>query len=94
LSRFVQYVELDLSPWKGTRPVELTGHTDFPIVGELPYLLTLGGHAFYWFSLEIPERSEAAESEANYRPALLSARNLESLLGGPERRTFSAVPSA
>ena len=51
LSRFVQYVELDLSKWKGTRPVELMGHTEFPEIGELPYLLTLGGHASYWFSL-------------------------------------------
>ena len=51
LSRFVQYVELDLSAWKGMRPVELIGHTEFPAIGELPYLLTLGGHAFYWFSL-------------------------------------------
>ena len=30
LSRFVQYVELDLSSWKGMCPVELFGHTDFP----------------------------------------------------------------
>lgn len=52
LSRFVQYVELDLSEFQGTVPVELFGMTDFPTVGELPYLLTLGPHSFYWFSLE------------------------------------------
>jgi len=23
----------------------------FPPIGELPYLLTLPGHGFYWFSL-------------------------------------------
>ena len=23
----------------------------FPAIGELPYLLTLGGHGFYWFRL-------------------------------------------
>jgi maltose alpha-D-glucosyltransferase/alpha-amylase len=24
----------------------------FPKIGELPYLLTLGGHGFYWFKLQ------------------------------------------
>jgi maltose alpha-D-glucosyltransferase / alpha-amylase len=23
----------------------------FPAIGELPYLLTLPGHGFYWFTL-------------------------------------------
>jgi maltose alpha-D-glucosyltransferase/alpha-amylase len=23
----------------------------FPAIGELPYLLTLAGHGFYWFRL-------------------------------------------
>jgi maltose alpha-D-glucosyltransferase/alpha-amylase len=23
----------------------------FPLIGELPYLLTFGPHAFYWFEL-------------------------------------------
>jgi len=52
LSRFAQYVELDLSAYKEMVPVELSGSNEFPPIGELPYLLTLGGHAFYWFSLE------------------------------------------
>ena len=28
-----------------------------PGVGELPYLLTLGGYGFYWFRLEAPTSS-------------------------------------
>lgn len=51
LSRFVQYVELDLTAFEGVSPVELFGQTPFPQIGKLPYLLTLGPHAFYWFSL-------------------------------------------
>ncbi|MFQ5915682.1 MAG: maltose alpha-D-glucosyltransferase, partial [Nitrospinota bacterium] len=51
LSRFVQYVELDLSPFQGRVPVELFGRTEFPPVGERPYFLTLAPHTFYWFSL-------------------------------------------
>src|SRR5204863_3303514 len=52
LSRFVQYVEIDLSKYKGMIPVELFGRTAFPPIGERPYLLTLGSHVFYWFSLK------------------------------------------
>ncbi|MEV5614167.1 alpha-glucosidase C-terminal domain-containing protein, partial [Streptomyces sp. NPDC052225] len=32
-------------------PVELIGGVRFPAIGELPYLLTLAGHGFYWFRL-------------------------------------------
>jgi len=51
LSRFAQYVELDLSRFVGRVPVELIGRVHFPRVGELPYLLTLGPHDFFWFEL-------------------------------------------
>ena len=52
LSRFPQPVELDLSKFEGCMPVELTGLVHFPLVGELPYLLTLAGHGFIWFALQ------------------------------------------
>ncbi|MDR5683262.1 MAG: maltose alpha-D-glucosyltransferase [Armatimonadota bacterium] len=52
LSRFAQFAELDLSEFAGRVPVELFGRVAFPRIGALPYLLTLGPHAFYWFSLE------------------------------------------
>jgi maltose alpha-D-glucosyltransferase/alpha-amylase len=51
LSRFAQYVELDLSHYAGRVPVELIGRVSFPPIGELTYLLTLGPHGFYWFEL-------------------------------------------
>src|SRR5262249_35236659 len=51
LSRFVQYVGLDLSAFKGTTPVELFGRAEFPQVGESPYFLSIGAHSFYWFLL-------------------------------------------
>jgi maltose alpha-D-glucosyltransferase/alpha-amylase len=51
LSRFAQYVELDLSAFNGRVPVELIGRVHFPPIGELPYLLTLGPHDFFWFEL-------------------------------------------
>jgi maltose alpha-D-glucosyltransferase/alpha-amylase len=51
LSRGAQPVELNLAEYAGRVPVELLGRTRFPPVGELPYLLTLAGHGFYWFLL-------------------------------------------
>ncbi|RCG32299.1 maltose alpha-D-glucosyltransferase [Sphaerisporangium album] len=59
LSRFPQPVELDLRRFEGVTPVECTGGVPFPPIGELPYLLTLPGHGFYWFTL--PPTSAAAE---------------------------------
>jgi len=51
LSRFPQPVELDLRRFKGITPVECMGGVIFPPIGDLPYLLTLPGHGFYWFQL-------------------------------------------
>ena len=52
LSRFAQPVELDLRLFAGSQPLELVGKVPFPRIGELPYLLTLAPHGFYWFSIE------------------------------------------
>ncbi|GGM24587.1 maltose alpha-D-glucosyltransferase [Dactylosporangium sucinum] len=54
LSRFPQPIELNLQQWAGFTPIELTGHVQFPNIGQLPYLLTLPGHGFYWFQLTPP----------------------------------------
>ncbi|QBI18199.1 maltose alpha-D-glucosyltransferase [Egibacter rhizosphaerae] len=51
LAATAQPVELDLAEFAGKTPVELIGGAYFPDIGELPYLLTLGGHGFYWFRL-------------------------------------------
>ena len=52
LSRTAQAVELDLSAFKGATPLEMIGRTRFPMVGDLPYLLTIQPYGFYWFQLE------------------------------------------
>jgi maltose alpha-D-glucosyltransferase / alpha-amylase len=51
LARSAQAVELDLAEFRGRVPVEMLGQSPFPPVGDLPYLLTLPGHGFYWFAL-------------------------------------------
>lgn len=80
LSRFVQYVELDLSSFKGAVPVEMLGRTTFPPVGELPYLLTLGPYAFYWFALDwvaVSPPREAVQAVLRDQAALPSLTVLE-----------------
>jgi len=52
LSRFAQPVELDLRRFNGMTPVEMLGKVHFPRIGELPYLLTMAPHGFYWFTIE------------------------------------------
>ncbi|MBM9594888.1 maltose alpha-D-glucosyltransferase [Roseitranquillus sediminis] len=51
LSRSAQAAEIDLSAYHGRVPVELTGRSPFPPVGDLPYLLSLPAYGFYWFLL-------------------------------------------
>jgi maltose alpha-D-glucosyltransferase/alpha-amylase len=61
LSRFPQPVELDLRKFEGMVPIELLGGVTFPRIGELPYLLTLGGYGFYWFRLVRPHEEATAK---------------------------------
>jgi maltose alpha-D-glucosyltransferase/alpha-amylase len=62
LSRFPQPIELDLRQWQGVEPIELLGGVHFPTIGELPYLLTLGAHGFYWFRLPVAKPEDHEES--------------------------------
>ncbi len=66
LSRFVQYVQLDLSRFKGQIPIELFSHSPFPAIADAPYLLTLGPHGFIWFSIEAPSGSSNEAQLAEY----------------------------
>jgi maltose alpha-D-glucosyltransferase/alpha-amylase len=61
LSRFVQAASLDLAQYKGLVPIEIFGGVEMPHVTDQPYLLTLGPHSFYWFSLE-PQRAPSGTS--------------------------------
>jgi maltose alpha-D-glucosyltransferase/alpha-amylase len=87
LSRFVQYVELDLAAYKDWTAVELFGRTEFPPIGKAPYLLSLGPHAFYWFALEDHHRERgplaaAAAAVEVPRPPLVVRGGWEAALRG------------
>ena len=51
LSRRPTYVELDLSRFKGLRPVEAITDAKFPAIGDLPYFFTMPPRSFFWLSL-------------------------------------------
>ena len=83
LARSAQPVELDLTRFAGRVPVEMLGRTPFPPIGELPYLLTLPGHGFYWFNLaeqaKAPSWHEVWPSQEEL-PWLVLSNGLESFL--------------
>jgi maltose alpha-D-glucosyltransferase/alpha-amylase len=86
LSRFSQFVELDLSAFEGHRPIELFGQTKFPPIGRLPYMLTLGPHAFYWFVLRPPHQEAAAPGAGGRGGATLHVReSWEEVFRAPHR---------
>ncbi|UCD82506.1 MAG: maltose alpha-D-glucosyltransferase [Desulfobacterales bacterium] len=85
LSRFVQYVELDLSTLKNTIPIELFGRTEFPAVDGNPYFLTIGPHSFYWFFMqpaEMMEEGRTVTAEAKPLSRLEVGSSWEQVLRG------------
>jgi maltose alpha-D-glucosyltransferase/alpha-amylase len=63
LARGAQPVELDLAAFRGRVPIEMLGRTAFPPIDDLPYLLTLPGHGFYWFLLSAEAEAPAWHEE-------------------------------
>jgi len=80
LSRFVLYAELDLAPYRGLVPTELFGGTEFPRVGDQPYFITLGPHAFYWFSLDPPRTADIRPTGEQALPELTVEESWEEIL--------------
>ncbi|MGH7481790.1 MAG: putative maltokinase, partial [Longimicrobiales bacterium] len=76
LSRFTQFVDLDLAEFEGQAMIELFGQTQFPEITQRPYFLTLGPHTFHWFELR---SEEALRDSAHVDP--LAVRETE--LGVP-----------
>ncbi len=94
LSRFVQPVELDLSPWENLVPVELFGRQEFPQISNRPYFLTLSPHAFFWFSLEakLPTDAQpvAAPAAGEELPLLACEEKWEEVFAEPHGSKLEA----
>ena len=85
LSRFSQYVELDLSRYRGRTPTELFGRTAFPTIGDNPYLLSLGPHNFLWFCIGCREE-ETGGLEPAELPSVRVGGGWQGLLQGSARK--------
>ena len=86
LSRHSQFVELDLSRFVGRRPTEMLGRTEFPMIGDIPYLLSVGPYGFYWFSIDglgtlIPGAHDVVEITGTLEGAFASDSVVPDMLG-------------
>lgn len=63
LSRFSQFVEIDLAEWKGFTPVDLFSQNTFAEISTKSYGLTLGRYGCFWLSLEPVRSSHREEAE-------------------------------
>ena len=97
LSRFVQYAELDLTPFSRAVPVEMFGMTEFPAIERTPYLITLSPHAFYWFYLQPPadrrDRSSAAARDAGEHPLLETRDSWQEVIKGRLKSNLEKILS-
>jgi maltose alpha-D-glucosyltransferase/alpha-amylase len=92
MGRSAQAVELDLREFRGAVPVELTGNSTFPPIGELSYLLTLPGYGFYWFVLatevEAPRWHVATPEPAPAFVTLVATDAWQTVLQGRGQETL------
>ena len=90
MARTAQAVELDLSEFAGRTPLELSGGTPFPTIGQLTYMVTLPPYGFYWFqlceTLEGPAWSTATAGYDPERATLVLRHGVADLLDGEARR--------
>ncbi len=95
VSRTPQAVELELSEMAGRTPIELTGGSTFPPIGQLTYLLTLPPYGFYWFLLASDSQwpswhTPAPEPLPEYETLVLRQGGLAEALASPAGKRVEA----
>ena len=70
LSSYPAAVSLDLSEFAGATPVELTGSVPFPTIGTDSYQITLPGHGFYWFEIQLPPETNLESNASMSAPTI------------------------
>jgi maltose alpha-D-glucosyltransferase/alpha-amylase len=91
LSRFAQYVELDLSQYRGSVPLELFGRTEFPRIGDLPYLLTLGPYGFQVYALQTASEPVSLSTDATAVPTIEVSDSWQEVLSGRARASLEEI---
>src|SRR6059036_2386997 len=84
LSRFAQVVELDLTQFSGSVPVEVFSRNLFRPIRKTRYVITLGPHSHYWFTLQ-PQTERRRLEKKRLVPTLNARPELQSLLDDGER---------
>ena len=91
LSRYPQPVQLDLSEFKQSNPVELFGGTHFPAITDKPYFLTLNPHAAFWFLLDPTPGGDYSDLFHRESRALLASEAWEDVLLEDRRASLEAA---
>ncbi|MCA1991793.1 MAG: alpha-glucosidase C-terminal domain-containing protein, partial [Coleofasciculus sp. S288] len=91
LSRFVQTVKLDLSHFHGMVPIEIFGRTKFPPIIDSSYFLSLGPHAFYWFTLQVQEEAFPHSRPQDQLPTLFINGNWQNIFAHDSRGMLASV---
>jgi maltose alpha-D-glucosyltransferase/alpha-amylase len=91
LSRFAQSAELDLSKYSGSVASELFGRTEFPRIGDRPYVFTLGPYAFYWLQLEPATAEQDAAVISPDKLPVYAVRNWENVFDATVRSSMERV---
>ncbi len=94
LSRYATAVTLDLHEFRGAVPIELFGHTEFAVIVEGPYQLTLGPYGFYWFRLESQRANTAPDfHDGHDLPVLTVSADWRTVFRGRGRANLErAIP--
>ena len=94
LSRLAQHTSLELAGFAGSVPIEMFGQTEFPIIGEKPYCITLGPYTFYWFSVETkpPEQIDLTTAPTEvFMPSFTITGELKNLYKHGEKTTLEGL---
>ncbi len=87
LSRFSQFVELDLSRFRGRTPMEMFGRTSCPVIDDRPYRISLGPHGFMWFCIGCRDEDRAETTPADL-PTVRVSGGWDGLLKGQGRKAL------
>ena len=91
LSKFDQYVELDLSAFQGRVPIPLMGQSAFPPIGATPYPLTIGPHGLLWLVLDHVSTMAPSQRDAATSMTLSVRDSWENLVLGRDRAALEEI---
>ncbi|MBE3113402.1 MAG: maltose alpha-D-glucosyltransferase [Actinobacteria bacterium] len=94
LSRFSQVAELDLAQYAGYHPVEIFSKNQFPVIKGTPYILTMGFHDYFCFSLQ-KEDDPGMTQKREQIPVLSTQTNWLNLFEGKTAQLLEStiIPS-